>query len=1055
MTRLALSAVFILLATSGAAQEQTGGLIGTVRDTSGGVLPGATIEARSPAVVGVTTAVTNAEGQFRLPTLAPGTYVVTATLAGFETGTAENVEVAVGLVLKVDFTLPVAAVAETVDVVAKSSILDVTQSASFTTVNREALEGLALGLDFTRVISVAAGAQSEVRAGGMQIDGASGAENRFIIDGMDTTSLRYGTSGKPMLVDFLQELQVKSSGYAAEFGGATGGVINVITKSGSNSVRGTGGVYYQDDSFIGRPRPGRGYSPWDSNKPLSGLVPFEPSWQYVNPVGDIGGPLVTDRLWYYAGVSYAKNRYEENAIFIPDPSRANRHFDWSTFDFSPMFNVAAQLAPAVRLRVSGSTQRTGERKTAPGGPGYAGGMYPVNLLYDGPDPSLAGKLMGGYSPVPIPLNPDGTLDQAAYDRQWNKYGTDTSNNMLSGNVDWIVSPQMLINATLGVHRSNNWTSPDMRGNATVHVFNGTNADATMIKNGYPTVPLAYQQIGGYRDRISTNGTLRDIFTRAYINTSVTRYAKFHGEHALKAGMRVELSGNDVFTGDTKPRVFLSWAATSFDDYGNIATGKYGTYTVVQTGTAGVARSTNLAFWLQDAWSIGAKLTLNAGLRTENEHLPSYRSDVPGIDFGFAEKLAPRVGFAYDVRGNDRTKVYGSFGYFFDVMKLEEARTGALLNQSSIWTLDTYDWASIDCAPMGTCPGTLISRSDVINSYNTANDILAAYFNRPGMTSIDPAMKPYKTGEFTSGIDQQIGPTTSLGVRYVHKWLVRTVEDVGVVVPNQGVVYLLGNPGFGYATVLNTSYPQYPLPKAQRRYDGLEFRLRKRLANRWSAEVDYTYSRLWGNYSGLASSDEGYNTGSARIAPNISVYFDTLYQSYDSSQHQVLGRLATDRPHVFKFWLTHQLPWGTSLGLLGIAESGLLQSSVIRWTGGSPVFFDGRGDLGRLPWYKQLNLQVEHAFSLSHNQRVSLQANVSNLFDLKTVTGYYAGSYGTSPWRNVVNGGDAVFFGKPWNPADVVAALRARGAVIRDDVWYKAPDWYQPRREIRLNVRYQF
>ncbi len=121
------------------------------------------------------------------------------------------------------------------------------------------------------------------------------------------------------------------------------------------------------------------------------------------------------------------------------------------------------------------------------------------------------------------------------------------------------------------------------------------------------------------------------------------------------------------------------------------------------------------------------------------------------------------------------------------------------------------------------------------------------------------------------------------------------------------------------------YPQYPTPHATRDYDAFELRLRKRLARGWSAEVDYTYSRLWGNYSGLASSDEN-----GRVAPNMSSYFDVIYQSYDDQQRQVFGRLATDRPHALKLWATYDMPWGTTVGVTGIAESGLLQTSTFFW-----------------------------------------------------------------------------------------------------------------------------
>ena len=112
----------ILTCGAAAAQEQTGGLQGTVRDTSGGVLPGVVVEARSAGVVGTATATTDGEGVYRLPALAPGTYVVTATLQGFATGLAENVTLWRGQILKIDFVLTLASVSETIEVAAKRSI---------------------------------------------------------------------------------------------------------------------------------------------------------------------------------------------------------------------------------------------------------------------------------------------------------------------------------------------------------------------------------------------------------------------------------------------------------------------------------------------------------------------------------------------------------------------------------------------------------------------------------------------------------------------------------------------------------------------------------------------------------------------------------------------------------------------------------------------------------------------------------------------------------------------------------------------------------------------
>ena len=126
---------------------------------------------------------------------------------------------------------------ETVQVTAETPLVDVRQSARQTNIRAEQIELLPHGRDFTTLVTQAPGANQESKLGGISIDGASAGENRFIIDGIETTNLQTGLSGKNVIADFVEEVQVKSSGYTAEFGGAIGGVINAITKSGTNNFQ--------------------------------------------------------------------------------------------------------------------------------------------------------------------------------------------------------------------------------------------------------------------------------------------------------------------------------------------------------------------------------------------------------------------------------------------------------------------------------------------------------------------------------------------------------------------------------------------------------------------------------------------------------------------------------------------------------------------------------------------------------------------------------------------------------------------------------------------------
>ncbi len=237
------------------AQEQTVSIQGVVKDASGAVLPGATVEARNP-LAGTNTAVTNADGVYRFPALPPGKYEITSTLQGFKPVKLADTVLELGRNLVIDLTMALASVTEEVSVTAESSpIIDTKSNATSASLTRNTIERMPKGRDFTTILRTAPGAQAESKSGGTQIDGSSGSENRFVIDGMDTTNLQTGVSGKTMLLDFVDEVQVKSSGYNAEFGGATGGVVNVLTKSGTNAFHGQVGTYYQTENMYGSIRP--------------------------------------------------------------------------------------------------------------------------------------------------------------------------------------------------------------------------------------------------------------------------------------------------------------------------------------------------------------------------------------------------------------------------------------------------------------------------------------------------------------------------------------------------------------------------------------------------------------------------------------------------------------------------------------------------------------------------------------------------------------------------------------------------------------------------------
>ncbi len=310
---LLLSTIVLLILPSIFAQETTAGLQGTVKDSTGAVLVKATVEASSPALIGVKKIDTDQLGYFRFANLPPGVYRLTVTATGFRTFKQENITLDVGRLPSLNIVMEVGTLTETVEVSAQSAIIDTSQSKVQTNIPDTALTYLPTqSRSFQSVIQFAPGARSEPLQGGYQIDGASNSENAYLIEGQETASLQDGHSAANMPMDFIQEVQVKSSGFEAEYGGALGGVVNVISKRGSNEWHGSVFTYYQSDKLNSAPNPTLVKNPeWGANangakrldQPLEYYYPVKDHRRIVTPGFSAGGYLVKDRLWVFGSTA--------------------------------------------------------------------------------------------------------------------------------------------------------------------------------------------------------------------------------------------------------------------------------------------------------------------------------------------------------------------------------------------------------------------------------------------------------------------------------------------------------------------------------------------------------------------------------------------------------------------------------------------------------------------------------------------------------------------------------------------------------------------------------
>ena len=1051
--------VFLLLfAVSATAQETAGSIEGIVKDTSGAVLPGVTVEARNPqgAVVSVTS---DQGGSYRFNALAPGKYTVSAMLPGFKKVAFENVELLLGQVLKINFDLSVG-LTEEVQVTAESPIIDVKQNAATQSITTDLIDRIPKGRNFTSVVQIAPGANDETRNGGIQFDGSSGSENRFVIDGMDTTNLRTGVSGKTVYTEFLSEVQIKTSGYAAEFGGSTGGVVNAISKSGGNQYRGSFGTYYRNEGFQSDPRKSWRINPFTDctqNLPQCAGTPefvATPDAQFDNwnPIGDIGGPIFQNRAWFYFGSSYDRTDNERTTTFrnsstnpAVTPYVTKTMTSWSDSKFY-QGNANTQINSNMSLKGSFNLQRSGNR-----------GSLANNIQPDG-SAFANGEATNGFNTATWDATEEGFKDR------WERTGQNSRNDFYAGTFSWTVNPRLFADIQTGYWATDVWSPVEFAGNQILHTFNGTNCDPGGGSCPFPETPVALRQRSGYTDNKSTSRTVQDLYARTHLNANLTWFKTgWGGEHQFKLGGRYERLQNKANTGAQEPTITLFWNQTYGALDGRSVTGKYGYYQVSKgVVTDGEVNSNNFSFWVQDSWTIHRNFTLNAGVRTEKESVPSYRDEFPGIEFGYGDKIAPRLGFAWDIFGDSKWKGYGSYGKYFDITKLEMPRGsfGAEHWVQYMWTLETLDWTSINCqeGPTG-CPGTFIEPNDRRHPANEADPALTAYFGREQNT-LDPDLKPVESGEITLGVDHELNRSMSVGVRYVHKTLDRTIEDVGILVPGVGEVFFIANPGYGVAEQILPK-PAPAFPKAVREYDAVEFRFNKRFADRWSLIAGYTWSRLFGNYGGLASSDEN-----GRTSPNVERYFDGQYLVWDAHGQAVEGLLPTDRPHYFKVQATYDFPWGTNVGVFQQVMSGGPKSTAINLLGYNPTFVDGRGDLGRLPTTSQTDMAINHDFRLWNSHRFGINLNIDNLFNQNGVL-----NENTSPYRDsfsvpssiassvttpgVLSERDNYLLNTGYDPAFLAAEMRKVGTRMRDNSLYGKPSSFQGRRSLRLGFRYIF
>jgi|SoiMethySBSTD1v2_1073268.scaffolds.fasta_scaffold03972_12 carboxypeptidase family protein/TonB-dependent receptor-like protein len=949
--RISAFLVAFALALTGlaAAQERFGTLRGTVTDVQKAAVPGVTVTITNVESGEVRNYVTDAEGKYLAQDLNPGRYNVSFELQGFRKVERTEILVLLGRAFDVDAELAVGGVTEVVQVVGEVPLVDTRGTMISHNVTAEEIDRLPKGRSFQSLALTAPSVNAGEIEGGIQVNGASGSENTFTVDGITTNSLVGGHSRQDTVFEYLEEVQVKTTGIQAEYGGALGGVLSAVTKSGGNTFRGEAHYYFQGSALAARPvkrlvmdpiTEASAFFVQDNEDPLR-----------INEFGgSLGGPIVHNHLFFFGSIS-PRNENRTNTYQATDATQDIERDIW-------------------RQQMFGKISFRSSRLTATG-----------SALWTPTKTEGTLSSYNGATPNAVTNNSESLQPQINRGYETNQVNT-------SGTANLVISSASFVG---------------MRGGLFHDRYSDTGIPlTTSYAYQSPTTPLNAIIPPSLQGGVNVNGvntpraqiTEFDTTKRVSFDIDYNHVFSAAGFHSLKGGYGYQHFSNDINAFYPGGYIDIFWDQSFTFSSVNRGRGVYGYYTVNDRKISNETSSRIHSLFAQDQWTM-QNLTLNLGIRLENEVVPTFRPDIlkNAFEFGWGEKVAPRLGGAYDLRGNGATKLFASWGRYYDWTKYQLPR-GSFGAETWCQHYRALDTLALDTISLSNMPG-----KDLWVVPGSCRDRRVPSFQN----EIDPDAKPMYQDSFSAGVEHQLGRNSVLTVHYTHNDLRETIEDIGFLNDQGDEGYLIGNPGRG-ATAIQFPTGATPLgqptPKPKRIYDAIDVSYTRRYANNWFLSANYTWSRLFGNYSGIGSSDEittptnGVSSASsqqqtgeiARPGSNVSRAWDLDELYYDAHGNIVEGRLATDRPHVAKLYGSYQTSFGTQIGAFLYAGSGTPLSTYVlsdHTSGGMGSIVEGRGDMGRTSAYSRTDLLLSHELRLAAARRLRLELTILNLFNQKT------------------------------------------------------------------------
>ena len=870
---LAGGAVF---ATPAAAQDYTNVTAsGRVQGTNGEPVANATVEVVSEAQGFTRTATVDNGGTFRVAQLPPGRYTFTVTAPGFDTYTESGVLINQQSAAN-QFTLSPETATTGGDIVVTAGrvqVADFDRTTVGTVINLgELAQRVPVARDIASVVLLSPGTVAGDTAFGNfpTISGSSIAENQFFINGLNITNFRTQIGAVTIPFDFYETVEVKNGGFQAEFGRATGGIINATTKSGSNEFK--GGIFFNWEPDELR-----------SDSPNTLIEDHDVrEFDRTEAVFQLSGPIIKDRLFFY-GIYTSRDVMTKRGITA----------------------LASGSTPANPTLLG--TQYFVERSRSP----FWGGKLDA-IITDGH------RLEGTFFDTRNLTQRD-IYGTAASGRRYNPATNDPGNYASS-----------TVFRTGGINYVGRYTGTFAPW-LTVSAAYGVNEDRDTIEPTNPDVPSVIDQRGGGSVSIGNATANSDVSRdrREFYRGDVDLFFNFLGSHHIRGGYDRENLSTDITTTSNGIGQVTLLTGSAGDAFG-ITSGTYAQVRFFQNG--GGFTSKNEAFYVQDNWSLfNNRLALQLGIR--NDKFSNQTIDGTTF-YKSGDQWGPRLGFSADPFGDNTTKVYGSFGrYFLPIAANTNNRLGgAELDQERFFRFTGLDAnnspiLSTQLVPTGGSPclngltGSCIVRANgepgdprSLIAGNLESQSLDEYilgierrvgkfrFNLFGVwrdlnasledSAVDPAIRAYCASD----------PSVTAAQRTFCNSNWNGTHQYVLINPGNNAVVTLSDPLPGETNLRTVDLSAQALgyPRAVRYYRAVTLQVQRDFDGTWGGEFSYTWSDLRGNTEGGVRSDNGQDDTGATVDFDLPGLADGTY-----------GFSPNHRRHNFKLFGSYApTPWLT-------------------------------------------------------------------------------------------------------------------------------------------------